>query len=202
MLLRLNINCKTIKNLSNDLNFKPVDINVHTHLFEYYWHSPVFAGPLNVVSGNRHINFKDIIQNTSNEEQFQVIYFIDTNTQQEIPVGLFRTLNNEIDNESVFLVYMILPQFQGQGIGSQIPIMIEKHLKNQKRNIKKIYASAFKSNIASQKILIKNQYKEFLLSVNASKIDINNSTIQNMMNVLNNDISTHDMMFFYKDLEI
>lgn len=110
-----------------------------------------------------NLTYKGILKNNVKHEDFG--YFKVFNKDKNIFVGLGSvTINNELTESEI--EYMILPEYWGQGYGSEIVYELLKKAEKIK-TIKKVTAITDPNNILSKKILKKNGF----MSVRVFEID-------------------------------
>jgi RimJ/RimL family protein N-acetyltransferase len=123
------------------------------------------------------------------------------NIQEEnktITVGICKIADysyNQLD--SVIISYTILPEYQGQGLGTQLVKNLIEYIPQQYPKAKHIFATVMDGNIASERILLKNNF------VPATKIVVKqsvknqpNSTAEKILSMVDLDASEQIKEFY------
>lgn len=101
-------------------------------------------------------NFKLVLNNNQMHEVFGNFKVMETYTNKFIGSALLKI--KEKNSSEAQLGYMLLPDYWGNGIGSEVARMLIEKAKGEKQLIE-ITAIIDPNNIASRKILINNGFK-------------------------------------------
>lgn len=127
--------------------------------------------------------YESLLNNNQLHESFGAFKIIDTETNTFI--GYAKLVVKEANSNEAEVGYMLLPEFWGRGIGSEVTRMLIKKAQKLKQ-LKRVTAMIDPKNIASRRILIKNRFvTEKMSEVNGlpsevfSRILIDNQLSQN-----------------------
>ena len=127
--------------------------------------------------------YESLLNNNQLHESFGSFKIIDTETNTFI--GYAKLVVKEANSNEAEVGYMLLPEFWGRGIGSEVTRMLIKKAQKLKQ-LQRVTAMIDPKNIASRRILIKNRFvTEKMSEVNGlpseifSRILVDNQLSQN-----------------------